>query len=159
MENISQLMRTAFERWRDRDYRSNTQKHLAKELGVSGAYVSDLLAGKRRWNNERLLAKAMEIFSVKFQFSDGTVARVATGKVESAVHTELHRKFQTILDAGPEAENAIQWNVESIYARVIERRPKSPGSGIPGGAESENLAGPDLGGMVSAKSGKRLGRR
>lgn len=40
----------------------------------------------------------------------------------NSLHRELHRKLQAILDAGPESELVIQWNVETIYDRIMHSR-------------------------------------
>lgn len=37
----------------------------------------------------------------------------------NAKHRECHRKLQTILESGREAEELVIWNIEAIYDRVV----------------------------------------
>ncbi|MDH7577153.1 MAG: helix-turn-helix transcriptional regulator [Bacillota bacterium] len=62
--------------------------NLAKKMGYSPQYISDLLAGKKRWN-ETTMSKACNVLGIKVKFyaSQSLVGRLETTLLDQAEPT------------------------------------------------------------------------
>jgi transcriptional regulator with XRE-family HTH domain len=92
---------------------------IARALGISPQHLSNLLGGHTEWRLTHVenLCDFLEISPAEAFFEPGE-------------NLELHVLLQKILDAGPQPNQAISWNIRAIADRVmvagpkLERRPK-----------------------------------
>ncbi|WP_312340199.1 helix-turn-helix domain-containing protein [Anaerospora hongkongensis] len=56
-----------------------TKSELAKKMGYSSNYISDLLARERRWN-ETTTSKACEILELEVQYVDKPSKKIASSR-------------------------------------------------------------------------------
>lgn len=96
-----------------------TQKELARKLHRSEAYISELLNGDKRWNEDDIegFCDAFGITLADLEPRPGPWAK------DAKEEQELHWKLSRILREGSEKErNGIILNIEYVFGHMIQLR-------------------------------------
>ena len=102
-----------------------TQLEIARRMGCAQSYLSHLLSGEGRWN-EDLIDKFCEALEITLSdlfleapegFSEATL-------YPNPKHAEIHKKLQWVLEKGNKQQEIIPMtgSIEAFFALVCSRR-------------------------------------